>query len=261
MEPLLKRDYNRVVLAEDDLSRAAEMMHLLRAVGDYEVASTRFKADVEGLLEETCAGWLILDLNLADGKADEIVPWLRRRYGQALLILVLSGYFEEFPEYELLSGGADMYLRKPYRPRALLKQMGILRSRLEGQALCREDRVRLQIGEGVLDVDEGIYTIGSHEISLPRMQARLVSLMASARTPEGWAYLSRSQIIMYMWGENVYEDPHTTTGRLRKLRYRLRTRLGFRILEEKTSGTGPLPSYRLSREVILLSESTGREES
>lgn len=253
MEPSNGRDYNRIVLAEDDLSRAVELMDLLRATGDYEVARTRCKAEVEGLLETTCAGWLVLDLNLADGSAADLVPWLRRRYGQDLLILVLSGYFEDFPEYELLNKGADLYLRKPYPPRTLLMQMEVLRSRLQGQALYKEAGLRLAVGGGVLDVDEGLFCRGGQEISLPRVQARLVALLASARDEQGWTYLSRSQIFMYMWGQSASADPHTTSGRLRKVRYRLRNRLGVRLIEERNSGTGPLPSYRLSSEVRLLS--------
>lgn len=253
MTPWTKRDYNRVVLAEDDIDRAVEMMQLLRSLGGYEVTFTRRRVEVEGLLEDTCAGWLVLDLNLVDGSAAGIVPVLRQRYGRDLLILVLSGYYEEFPEYQLLQQGADLYLRKPYPPQALLQQMATLRARLEGQVLRKPKGLRLAVGDGVLDVDDGTLRRPGQEVSLPRVQARLVALLASARDAHGWTYLSRAQIIAYMWGENAYEDPAATIGRLRKLRYRLRKRLGMRILEEKTSGTGPLPAYRLVSSVRVLS--------
>jgi DNA-binding response OmpR family regulator len=260
MEQEPGRDYNRVVLAEDDFSRAAEMMQLLQSIGDYDVLCTRYKAEVERLLEETCAGWLLLDLNLADGSADAIVPWLRRRYGPALLILVLSGYYEDFPEYQLLEGGADLYLRKPYPPRALLKQMEILRARLEGRDLQLKPGLQLAIGTGVLTVDDGLFRCEGREITLPRVQSRLVALLASARDQTGWTYVSRAQVVMYMWGESVYTDAYTVNSRLRKLRARLRSTLGTRIIEVKNSGTGPLPCYRLSREVIPVGDPRDPQE-
>lgn len=149
------RDYMRVVIAEDDIDRAREMSAILETIGGYDVWITRRKAEVRGLAAETMAGWLILDLNLEDGNSAELVPVLRKEYGRALFILVLSGYFEDYPEYDLLAGGADFYLRKPYRPKALLQQMETLKARMEGRDLRQELGIKLKIAGGVLDVDRG----------------------------------------------------------------------------------------------------------
>ena len=45
---------------------------------------------------------LILDLNLEDGNSAEIVPVLKKTYGSKVFILILSGYFEDYPEYDLI---------------------------------------------------------------------------------------------------------------------------------------------------------------
>jgi len=249
------RDYDRVVIAEDEVDRGAEMMRLLEGAGDYQVWATRWKAEIESLLSETNAGWLILDLNLEDGNSAELVPILRKRYGRELLILVLSGYFEDYPEYDLLSTGADFYLRKPYRPKALLQQMETLRARMEGRELVRAGNVRLRIAGGVLDVEQGIFRKGREEITIPGIQTKLIQLLASARGRGGWQYVDRPQVIMHMWGEDFDLDPVATTERIKKVRARLRKTLGVEIVDVKTEGMGRRrASYKLTSDVKLIEE-------
>lgn len=248
------RDYDRVVIAEDELDRAQEMMQLLENIGCYHVWMTKWKAEVMSLLAETNAGWLILDLNLEDGNSAEIVPILRKTYGSEVFILILSGYFEDYPEYDLLAGGADLYLRKPYRPKALLQQMESLRARMEGREMRQDKGIKLKFGGGILDVDRGIYKKRTKEIAIPAGQAKLIKLLASAKDEVGWAYVDRPDVIMVLWGEDFEMDPVTTTERLRKVRARLRATLGQEIIDIKSEGTGRLPSYRLSSEVELEEE-------
>jgi DNA-binding response OmpR family regulator len=235
---VLTRDYDRVVIAEDELDRAQEMMQLLETIGGYQVWTTKWKAEVMSLLAETNAGWLILDLNLEDGNSAEIVPIIRKTYKKDVFILVLSGYFEDFPEYELLSGGADLSLR----------------ARMEGRELRQDEGIKLRFEGGILDVDRGIYRKKNKEIAIPAGQAKLIKLLASARDKDGWQYVDRPDVIMYLWGEDFDIDPVTTTERLRKVRARLRSTLGKEIIDIKSEGTGRLPSYKLSSEIELVEE-------
>ena len=248
------RDYDRVVIAEDELDRAQEMMRILETIGGYQVWTTKWKAEVVSLLAETNAGWLILDLNLEDGNSAEIVPVLRKAYGSKVFILILSGYFEDYPEYDLLAGGADLYLRKPYRPKALLQQMESMRARMEGREMRQDEGIKLKFSDGILDVDRGIYKKGTQEITIPAGQSKLIKLLASARDDDGWVYVGRPDVIMYMWGEDFEIDPVTTTERLRKVRARLRATLGQKIIDIKSEGTGRLPSYKLSADIELVEE-------
>lgn len=251
---MAQRDYERVVLAEDDQERASEMMKILTVIGGFDVSITKWRAEVINLVSTTNAGWLILDLNLEDGNAAEIVPLLREQYGEDLIIIILSGYYEDYPEWDLLSGGADLYLRKPYRPKAMLQQMETLRARLEGQPLKRSTDIKLKIGDGVLDLNQAIFKKGKTEIGVPHVQIKLIKLLASARDDSGWKYIDRPEIIMHVWGEDFEIDPITTTERLRKLRNRIRKTLGVKITESVQSGTKRLPKYRLVSEIEIVED-------
>ena len=249
---MAQRDYERVVLAEDDQERASEMMKILTVIGGFDVSITKWRAEVVNLVSTTNSGWLILDLNLEDGNAAEIVPLLREKYGEDLIIIILSGYYEDYPEWDLLSGGADLYLRKPYRPKAMLQQMETLRVRLEGRPLKQSTNLKLKIREGVLDLEQAIFKKGDIEISVPHVQIKLIKLLASARDDSGWKFIDRPEIIMHVWGEDFEVDPITTTERLRKLRNRIRKTLGTKITESVQSGTKRLPKYRLVSEIEIV---------
>jgi DNA-binding response OmpR family regulator len=249
-----QRDYERVVLAEDDQERASEMMKILNVIGGFDVSITKWRAEVVNLVSITKAGWLILDLNLEDGNSAEIVPLLREQFGKDLIIIVLSGFFEEYPEWDLLSGGADLYLRKPYRPKAMLRQMETLRARLEEQPMKKSTNIKLKIGDGVLDLDRAVFIRGSTEIIVPHVQIKLIQLLAAARDGGGWKYVDRPEIIMHVWGEDFEVDPITTTERLRKLRNRIRITLSAKITESVQTGTKRLPKYRLASEIKVIED-------
>lgn len=247
-------NYDRIILAEDDMARAREMREILEQIGTYDVRGTKLKSEVMNLLEETTAGWLILDLNLEDGNASDLVPLIREKYGNKVFIIILSGYFEDYPEHDLLSRGADLYLRKPYRPKALLMQMETLRARMEGVELKHESGVKLKIGNGVLDMEKGIYKAGNRETTITSTQSKLIEILASARDEDGWSYVNRAQVVTYVWGEDLDADPMAYGQRLRKMRHVLGKNLGVDILEVLRGGRRGGPNYRLSSEVIFLEE-------
>jgi DNA-binding response OmpR family regulator len=231
-----------------------EMMRILTSIGSYEVSRTKWKEEIRELLSETNAGWLILDLNLEDGNSADLVPVLRKQYGSELFILILSGYFEDYPEYDLLAGGADLYLRKPYRPMALLQQMGTLRGRMEGKELKREACRKLKIGDGILDPEQGIFRKGKTEVRIPKAHAKLIEVLASARDEDGWQYVERRELITHLWGEAFEKNPQAASDRLRTLRYRVKDRLGVDVIDIRLSSNYGSPSYRLSSDVELVEE-------
>jgi len=246
------RDYSRVVVAEDDAARAAEMREILEVIGGYEVWVTKNMDGIRSLLDESNAGWLIQDLNLEDGNSAGIVPLMRARYGTDLFIFILTGYFEDYPEYGLLVSGADFYLRKPYEPKALLQQMETLRARMEGHELRQDPGVMLRCGGGVLDLERGMFIKGKDVVTIPTVQVKLLKLLADARDKDGWKYVDRAEILMHVWGEDFDKDPKTATERVRKVRTRLRSTLGFEITEVRKAGSRHNPIYRLTNDVKLM---------
>jgi DNA-binding response OmpR family regulator len=242
-----ERDRNRVVLAEDDVARAAEWRELLGRIGGYEVWVTKRKGGIVKLLEETNARFLVQDLELEDGNSAELIPELRERFGKEIFILVLSGYFEDFPEYDLLAKGADAYFRKPYAPKSLLRQMDAFRSRLEGKELGEPKVRHLIVRGGLFDLRRRTCSTGRNEVVLGETQAKMLECLGSAKDVYGWRWVDLGEIVKYTWGDYDKLSLEVASGRVRKSRMRLRNALGFDIVESR--GGGRAMQYRLTAEV------------
>jgi len=242
-----ERDRNRVVLAEDDVARASEWRDLLERIGGYEVWVTKRKAEIVKLLEDTNARFLVQDLELDDGNSADLIPELRQRFGKEIFIFVLSGYFEDFPEYDLLAKGADAYFRKPYAPKSLLRQMDAFRSRLEGKELGEPKVRHLVVRGGVFDLRRRTYSSGRDEIVLGETQAKMLECLGSAKDEYGWRWVDLGEFVKHAWGDYDKLSLEVASGRVRKARMRLRNALGYDIIESR--GGGSAMRYRLTSEV------------
>jgi DNA-binding response OmpR family regulator len=233
------RDINRLILAEDDLQVAHGIRQVLEALGGYEVWVTRLRADVLSLLTKTHAMWLVLDLNLEDAYAGDLIPDIRRLWGNGVYVIVLSGYYDKYPEHELLGKGADNFLRKPYAPKALISLISRTRIRLEeGIDLQPHSGLILRISDGVVDLGRGVYRKdgGGDEIYLTDLQRELLLVLASARCEGEWAFLDRGSLILQLWAEDYSDDPFSYSNRLRQLKSRTTRTLGIDPIEIRTGG-------------------------
>lgn len=77
-------------------------------------------ADARGLLSNLSASHAVLDLRLPDGSGLELVPLLRERLPQ-ILIVVLSGYASIPTAIDAIKLGATYYLAKPVDADAVVR--------------------------------------------------------------------------------------------------------------------------------------------
>jgi len=245
-----ERNYGRVVLAEDEPDRALEMMNLLERIGSFDVRTTRRKRDILKLLKDSQAGWLLLDLNLEDGNSADLVPDIREIYGNDVFIIVLSGYFEDYPEYELLAMGVDLYLRKPYSAKAMLMQMEKLKERVEGKELKRSIGLKVRIGKGILNLETGTYKVGKKELDAPTRSLDMIRILASSYSNKGWGFVSKINLIGNIWGEEYDTDPELLAQRLRRIRSDTKRFFGLDVIEGDRYYSST--AFRLSRNITLV---------
>lgn len=246
-------DINRVILAEDDLEVAHGIRQALEALGGYEVWVTRLRADVMSLLTKTHAMWLVLDLHLEDAYSGDLLPDIRRLWGNNVYVIVLSGFYDRYPEHELLGKGADNFLRKPYAPKALISLISRTRMRLEeGVEIMPHSGLVLEVGDGIVDLGRGVFTEGNgkDEVYLTDLQRELFRVLASARRDEEWAYVDRVNLILQLWAEDYSDDPYSYANRLRQLKSRTTRTLGLDPIEIRT-GRGS-SRWRLDPRVVQL---------
>jgi len=118
-----------VLLVEDEETLRKVLRNLLERDG-FEVAEAADGAEALSAVDRLSPDAIVLDLNLPvlDGYA--VLSRLRTRSTSATLpVLVLTANGDEASEVRALKMGANEFLTKPFRPRALGARLKLLLSR------------------------------------------------------------------------------------------------------------------------------------
>ncbi len=133
---------------------------------------------------------------------------------QNTFIVFLTARSEEYSEVAAFDVGADDYITKPIKPRALMSRIS---------ALFRRDSKKkstaTQITVGSLTVDRTSYTIKvkGKEISLPKKEFELLFFLA--QNPN--KVFSRDDLLQNIWGSDVYVLARTVDVHIRKVREKI----------------------------------------
>ncbi|MBS1505510.1 MAG: response regulator transcription factor [Bacteroidetes bacterium] len=129
-------------------------------------------------------------------------------------IVFLTARAEEYSEVAAFDVGADDYILKPIKPRALMSRIS---------ALFRRDSAKKntssQIKAGDLIIDRTSYTVRlkGREISLPKKEFELLFFLA--QNPN--KVFSRDDLLQNIWGADVYVLSRTVDVHIRKVREKI----------------------------------------
>jgi len=138
----------RVLLVEDDAALASMVAEFLSTHGFEVSIEGRGDAAVDRIIQEN-ADVVILDINLPGLDGISVCRAVRSRYHGPIIMLTARG--DEVDEVVGLEVGADDYMAKPVRPRALLAR---LRTHLRRATPPAEQNARsrpIQVGSLVID--------------------------------------------------------------------------------------------------------------
>jgi len=131
------------------------------------------------------------------------------------MVLFLTARSEEYSEVAAFDVGADDYITKPIKPRALLSRIA---------ALFRRDHRRSERGNkivfGDLIIDKAGFNVKyrDKEISLPKKEFELLYFLA--QNPE--KVYGRDELLASIWGTDVYVLSRTVDVHIRKIREKIR---------------------------------------
>jgi len=131
-------------------------------------------------------------------------------------IIFLTARSEEYSEIAAFDMGADDYLTKPIKPRALMSRI---------KALFRRETIRdgedahdiINIEE--LKIDRTSYTLFKHdeEIMLPKKEFELLFFLAQHPNK----VFSRDELLHHIWGADVYVLARTVDVHIRRVREKI----------------------------------------
>jgi two-component system alkaline phosphatase synthesis response regulator PhoP len=129
-------------------------------------------------------------------------------------IIFLTARVEEYSEIAAFDNGADDYLTKPIKPRALMSRINAI-FRRSNKEVSQEDKVTT----GNLEIDKQSYTVrkDEEEFNLPKKEFELLYFLA--RHPG--KVFSRDDLLHNIWGSDVYVLARTVDVHIRKVREKI----------------------------------------
>lgn len=135
-----------------------------------------------------------------------------------IFIIFLTARNEEYSEIAAFEVGADDYLTKPIKPRALMSRIDAYFRRKTKK--LKSDQEVIKIGKFVIDKTSYLLKINKTEISLPKKEFELLYFLAE--TPG--KVFSRDELLQNIWGSDVYVLARTVDVHIRRVREKIGNR-------------------------------------
>jgi len=200
------------VLVVDDDSDIVELLQYNLTREGYEVSTADNGKKAVEMAKQVKPDIILLDVMMPVMDGITACRQLREQEEfRQTHIIFLTARSEEFSEVAAFEAGADDFITKPIKPRALLSRLAAFARReaqLEGQ-----DKV---IEAGDLKIDRTSFAVykGEEKITLPKKEFELLAFLAA--TPN--KVFTREELLSNIWGNDVYVIARTVDVHVRKVR-------------------------------------------
>lgn len=130
-------------------------------------------------------------------------------------VIFLTARTEEYSEVAAFDVGADDYLTKPIKPRALMSRIDAYFRRQTKKLKSEQDIIK--IGKFTIDKSSYVLRIDDDTISLPKKEFELLYFLAE--TPG--KVFSRDELLQNIWGSDVYVLARTVDVHIRRVREKI----------------------------------------
>src|SRR5665648_757188 len=191
---------SKILLVDDEVDILEFISYNLEKEG-YKVYTAQNGAEAIKIAEKTLPDLIILDVMMPEMDGIAACEEIRRIPSlQHTMIAFLTARGEDYSQIAGFEAGADDYITKPIRPKVLISRVKALLKRAGGiGADAAENDKIINIGDIVIDKERYILKIDSRELTLPRKEFELLSLLVSK--PD--KVFTRDEIYKAVWGNNV----------------------------------------------------------
>lgn len=205
-------DY-RILLVDDEPDILEFLSYNLKKEG-YQVFTAGTGEEGIAVAKKEMPHLVLLDVMMPGIDGIEVCRELRANAGMdGVVIAFLTARSEDYSHIAGFEAGADDYINKPIKPRVLLSRIKALLRRSSGATESKA------VDVGKLKIDRESYLVfkEGEEISLPRKEFELLSLLAS----KPGKVFGRDEILNKVWGDEVVVGDRTIDVHIRKLREKL----------------------------------------
>ncbi|MFI5149020.1 MAG: response regulator transcription factor [Bacteroidia bacterium] len=204
----------KILLVDDEPDIIEFLSYNLKKEG-YQVFTALNGKDAITLAKKELPQLILLDVMMPELDGIEVCRELRLAKGmENTVIAFLTARSEDYSHIAGFEAGADDYINKPIKPRVLISRIKALLRRTPA-GVIHDDKMDM----GGLRIDRESYLVihNGNELSLPRKEFELLSLLAS----RPGKVFGRDEILDKVWGGDVVVGDRTIDVHIRKLREKI----------------------------------------
>jgi len=129
-------------------------------------------------------------------------------------IIFLTARAEEYSEVAGFEAGADDYITKPIKPRALISRLNAMFRRKKNLA---DQKNHIEIRDLIIDKTSYAITVGNRQVTLPKKEFELLYFLANNPNK----VYNRDELLKNVWGTDVYVLARTVDVHIRKVREKI----------------------------------------
>ncbi len=203
------------VLVVDDEEPILELLKYNLEKGGYEVKTAQDGAKAIDIAKKFLPDLVLLDIMMPKMDGVETCRQLRDMPElQKTFVVFLTARSEEYSEVAAFDIGADDYITKPIKPRALMSRISALFRRESKKSLPSN---AITIDDLTIDRTSYTVTIEGREITLPKKEFELLYFLA--QNPN--KVFGREELLQNIWGTDVYVLARTVDVHIRKVREKI----------------------------------------
>ena len=202
--------WRKVLVVDDEPDMLEILGYNLRQAG-YEPLLSQDGQKALELAKQHQPATILLDIMMPGMDGIEVCKRLRSMpETKDSFIIFLTARSEEYVEMAGFEAGADDFLVKPIRPRALLSRLKAIERRSTSPQ-------RVEAGPFRLEPDEYTVYKNNQPIPLSKKEYELLATLMS----RPYKYFSRDMLLERVWGPDTYVIPRTIDVHIRKIREKI----------------------------------------
>ena len=203
------------ILVVDDEEDILELLKYNLQKEGYEVKTASNGIKAVEIAKSYLPDLVLLDIMMPHQDGVETCRQLRENPDlHQTFILFLTARSEEYSEVAAFDVGADDYIVKPIKPRALMSRINALFRR---KRTAKSEKMVIRINDLVIDKSSYTVTQKDKSMTLPKKEFELLYYLAQYPNK----VLTRDELLQNIWGTDVYVLARTVDVHIRKVREKI----------------------------------------
>lgn len=200
----------RILIVEDEKIMRNELATMLKNNG-YETCCIEEFENVAEQVSKENADLILLDINLPCENGYQICSKIRA--DMSVPIIFLTSRNSDMDELNSFISGGDDYITKPYNVPVLLARISNLLKRIYKDS---ENEI-VEYKDLTLFVEKNLASHDQSEIELIKNEFKILWFLIKGKGK----ILSRTEIIEYLWDNEMFVDDNTLSVNIRRIRAKL----------------------------------------